>query len=100
MLTGRAGVQGVNIYLDEAGMLKKLPLNARASELALKCGFNPPPTFYGDVYVGRVSSGTTPWLKVRPSTVRPSTHAVTTRPCRSPCLCFCPDPAPVPTCSF
>merc|ERR1712238_137668 len=44
----------VRIYLDEAGMLKKLPLNKRASDLARTCGYNPPPTFYGDVYVGRV----------------------------------------------
>jgi len=46
----------VNIYLDEAGMLKKLPLNVRATELARSCGYSPPPTFYGDVAVGRVSS--------------------------------------------
>ena len=47
---------GVNIYLDEVGMLKRLPLNARASDLALRAGFNPPPQFYGDVFVGRVQS--------------------------------------------
>jgi hypothetical protein len=46
--------QGLNIYLDEVGMLKELPLNVRAAELARTCGFNPPPTFYGDVFVGRV----------------------------------------------
>lgn len=46
----------VNIYLDEVGMLKRLPLNKRASELASKAGFNPPPTFYGDVFLGRVKS--------------------------------------------
>ena len=47
---------GVNIYLDEVGMLKRLPLNARASEIALRAGFSPPPQFYGDVYVGRVKN--------------------------------------------
>ena len=45
----------INIYLDEVGMLKRLPLNSRASELAAKAGFNPPPDFYGDVFIGRVS---------------------------------------------
>jgi hypothetical protein len=48
--------QGIYIYLDEVGMLKQLPLNARAAELARTCGFNPAPTFYGDVYVGRVKT--------------------------------------------
>lgn len=45
---------GVNIYLDEVGMLKRLSLNTRASDYALRCGFNPPPQFYGDVYMGRI----------------------------------------------
>jgi hypothetical protein len=45
----------VQIYLDEVGLLKRLPLNSRASSLALRCGFNPPPKFYGDVYVGRLA---------------------------------------------
>ena len=45
----------VNIYLDEVGMLKRLPLNSRASEFAAMAGYNPPPTFYGDVFIGRVS---------------------------------------------
>lgn len=44
----------INFYLDEVGLLKKLPLNARASQYALKAGFNPAPQFYGDIYVGRV----------------------------------------------
>jgi hypothetical protein len=47
---------GVYIYLDEVGMLKKLPLNSRAQSLAGACGFNPPPAFYGDVFVGRVKT--------------------------------------------
>jgi len=45
---------GVNIYLDEVGMLKRLPLNKRASDYANHAGFNPPPQFYGDVFLGRV----------------------------------------------
>jgi hypothetical protein len=41
-------------YLDEVGMLKRLPLNKRASDFAYHAGFNPPPKFYGDIYLGRV----------------------------------------------
>jgi hypothetical protein len=47
---------GVNIYLDEIGMLKRLPLNKRAASFAAQAGFNPPPSFYGDVFIGRVTS--------------------------------------------
>jgi hypothetical protein len=45
---------GINMYLDEVGMLKRLPLNQRASDYAAQAGYNPPPVFYGDVYLGRV----------------------------------------------
>ena len=45
---------GINIYLDEVGMLKRLPLNTRASAYAERAGFNPPPTLYGDVFLGRI----------------------------------------------
>lgn len=44
----------VHLYLDEVGLLKRKPLNARASDLARRCGFEPPPQFYGDVYLGRL----------------------------------------------
>lgn len=44
----------INIYLDEVGMLKRLPLNKRAADFALQAGFNPPPKFYGDVFLGRI----------------------------------------------
>jgi len=44
----------IHVYLDEVGMLKRLPLNKRASDFAFRAGFNPPPKFYGDVYLGRV----------------------------------------------
>ena len=48
---------GVYIYMDELGMLKKLPSNKRASSIAEACGYHsPPPNFYGDVFVGRVQT--------------------------------------------
>lgn len=52
---------GVNIYLDEVGMLKRLPLNSRASEFAARAGYNPPPQFYGNVFIGRIK--TKPYTK-------------------------------------
>jgi hypothetical protein len=47
---------GVYIYLDELGLLKKLPVNDRATAIAAACGYNPPPIFYGDVFLGRVTT--------------------------------------------
>ncbi|VEU44667.1 unnamed protein product [Pseudo-nitzschia multistriata] len=47
---------GVYIYLDEVGMLKKLPSNKRASSIGGACGYNPAPIFYGDVFVARVKT--------------------------------------------
>lgn len=44
----------VNMYLDEVGMLKRLPLNKRAADIALKAGFNPAPKLYGDIFIGRI----------------------------------------------
>jgi len=44
----------VNIYLDEVGMLRRLPLNKRAADMASKAGFNPAPSFYGDIFIGRI----------------------------------------------
>lgn len=44
----------VLMYLDEVGMLKRLPLNKRASDFATRAGFNPPPQFYGDIVLSRV----------------------------------------------
>jgi hypothetical protein len=46
----------VYIYLDEVGLLKKLPGNDRATAIAAACGYHPPPRFYGDVFIGRVST--------------------------------------------
>lgn len=48
--------QGVYVYLDEVGLLKKLPNNTRASQIAATCGFHPTPNFYGDVFLGRVQT--------------------------------------------
>jgi len=47
---------GVNLYLDEVGMLKRLPRNKRGSDIALQAGFNPAPQFYGDLFIGRVKT--------------------------------------------
>jgi CS domain len=41
-------------FCFSVGMLKRLPLNKRASDFASRAGFHPPPQFYGDVYLGRV----------------------------------------------
>jgi hypothetical protein len=43
----------VTLYLDEVGQMKRLPLNTRASDLAKVAGYDPPPIFHGDVFVGR-----------------------------------------------
>lgn len=48
--------QGVYIYLDEVGLLKKLPHNLRASQIAESCGYSPAPSFYGNVFIGRVQT--------------------------------------------
>jgi hypothetical protein len=47
---------GVYLYLDEVGLLKKLPHNQRASSIAQACGYHPAPHFYGDVFIGRVTT--------------------------------------------
>lgn len=46
----------VNLYLDEAGQLKDLPVNSRASSIAAMCGFENVP-FVGDMFIGRVLVG-------------------------------------------
>ena len=50
------GYTGVYIYLDEVGMLKKLPVNKRAGAIGGNCGYHPAPIFYGDVFVGRTKT--------------------------------------------
>lgn len=47
------GYAGVSVYLDEAGQLKQLPNNARASALAACCGFESI-QLAGDVFLGRM----------------------------------------------
>jgi len=42
------------LYIDEMGMLKDLPKNRRAFELARACGLDVEQPFHGDVYIGRV----------------------------------------------
>lgn len=44
----------ISIYLDEAGQLKNLPSNMRATGIASMCGFKDVP-FAGDVYIGRLN---------------------------------------------
>mmetsp|Transcript_19754 Transcript_19754/g.67278 ORF Transcript_19754/g.67278 Transcript_19754/m.67278 type:complete len:327 (-) Transcript_19754:276-1256(-) len=53
------GMRGVYAYIDEVGMLKKLPRNSRADGLAKEAGFDGV-AFYGDVYVGRVRTDVSP----------------------------------------
>lgn len=47
---------GVYVYLDEVGLLKRLQQNKRATAIAESCGFSPAPSFYGDVFIGRVAT--------------------------------------------
>ena len=49
------GHRGVYLYLDEVGMLKKLPVNQRAMGLARECGFDNV-SFYGDMFIGCVQA--------------------------------------------
>jgi hypothetical protein len=45
---------GINMYLDEVGLLKRLKTNTRASDFAKQAGYNPAPTFCGNIFLGRV----------------------------------------------
>jgi hypothetical protein len=45
--------KGVSMYVDEAGQLKHLPANNRATGFANLCGFRDVP-FLGDVFLSRV----------------------------------------------
>ena len=49
------GSRGVYLYLDEVGKLKNAPPNARATELARRCGLEVDGDFHGDAFVGAVS---------------------------------------------
>ena len=48
------GHRGVYLYVDESGMLKNLPTNARAAALVERCGLEAKHAFHGDAYVGAV----------------------------------------------
>jgi len=51
---------GSYMYLDEMGLLKALPRNQRASDIARACGLEVESPFYGDVYIGRLNMGSSP----------------------------------------
>ncbi len=55
-LSSTNGHKGVFAYHDKVGLLKRLPLNHRASSLAARCRYLPAPNFYGDVFVGTTRS--------------------------------------------
>jgi hypothetical protein len=45
---------GTYFYLDEMGVLKDLPVNHRAIQIAKSCGLDVESPFLGDIFVGRV----------------------------------------------
>ena len=51
---------GTYFYLDEMGVLKGLPVNRRASQIASACGLKVESPFLGDIYVGRVCVNPSP----------------------------------------
>jgi HSP20 family molecular chaperone IbpA len=51
------------MYLDEVGLLKKLPRNERAEGLSESCGFKGV-HFYGDMYVGAIRAEPSPMRNV------------------------------------
>lgn len=50
------GHRGINVYLDEVGVLKNLPINKRATALANTCGHSC--SLHGQIYIGRTQGGT------------------------------------------
>lgn len=69
---------GIQLYCDDKGMVKQLPVNRRATEITAVCG--KPTTVYGDAFFGRVQDdgrdlferrdftmadlrGDSPWIK-------------------------------------
>ena len=51
---------GTYLYLDECGVLKDLPVNHRAAQVAARCGLDVESPFLGDVFIGRVVVNPTP----------------------------------------
>jgi len=45
---------GVNIYIDDKGVSKNLPVNQRATQMVRACGYGPDHTMHGDAFLGRV----------------------------------------------
>jgi hypothetical protein len=45
---------GTYMYLDEMGVLKDLPVNKRATEIAKGCGLDVESPFHGDTFIARV----------------------------------------------
>jgi len=45
---------GTYFYFDEMGVLKDLPVNKRAAQIAASCGLDVESPFLGDVFIGRV----------------------------------------------
>ena len=74
---------GTYLYFDEMGVLKGLPVNRRAANIAASCGLDVESPFLGDVYIGRVAvqpnpsrnasfalaelDSSSPWLRSAPS---------------------------------
>ena len=51
---------GTYFYFDEMGVLKDLPVNRRAAQIAASCGLDVESPFLGDVFIGRVAVQPTP----------------------------------------
>merc|ERR1712227_267901 len=45
---------GVNIYIDDKGVSKKLDVNQRATQMVRACGYGPDHTMHGDAFLSRV----------------------------------------------
>ena len=55
---------GTYFYFDEMGVLKDLPVNRRAAQLAASCGLDVESPFCGDVFIGRVAINPSPTRNV------------------------------------
>ena len=55
---------GTYLYFDEMGVLKGLPVNKRAAQIAATCGLDVESPFLGDVYLGRVQVQPSPMRNV------------------------------------
>ena len=55
---------GTYFYFDEMGVLKDLPVNRRAAQLAASCGLDVESPFLGDIFIGRVAINPSPTRNV------------------------------------